>query len=101
MNHLGVALLLSLLPRLDVFPGSAEGWTARGTERTEVVVLQELIDDLRSRLQIAEQVQVALAEHNPLVMSVETLSGRTGTSGFIHTTRTYRPSAWRMTSPCA
>lgn len=79
MNHLGVVLLLSLLPlRLDIFPGAAAGLGARGTERSEVVVLQELIDDLRSRLQITEQVQVTLVEHNPLVMSVETLSGRTG-----------------------
>ncbi len=47
-------------------------------ERSDVVVLQELTDDLRTRLQIAEQVHVTLVEHNPLVMSVETLSGRTG-----------------------
>ena len=41
-------------------------------------MLQELTDDLRTRLHIAEHVQVTLVEHNPLVMSVETLSGRTG-----------------------
>ena len=39
---------------------------------------QELTDDLRTRLQIAEQVHVTLVEHNPLVMSVETLAGRAG-----------------------
>jgi hypothetical protein len=79
MNHLGVVLLLSLLPlRLDVFPGAVGAWSARGLERTEVVVLQELTDDLRTRLQITEQVHVTLVDHNPLVMSVETLSGRMG-----------------------
>lgn len=79
MNHLGVVLLLSLLPlRLDVFPGGADGLSARGTERSEAVVLQELTDDLKTRLQITEQVQVSLVEHNPLVMSVETLGGRIG-----------------------
>lgn len=79
MNHLGVVLLLSLLPlRLDVFPGDADAVSARGTERSDVVVLQELTDDLRTRLQISEQVQVALVDQNPLVMSVETLAGRTG-----------------------
>lgn len=79
MNYFGVVLLFALLPlRLESFPGAAGGWTAAGIERSEVVVLQELINDLRTRLQIVEQVQVMLVDHNPLVMSVETLSGRTG-----------------------
>lgn len=79
MDHLGVVLLLSLLPlRLGVFPGGADAWATRGIQRQEVVVLQELADDLRTRLQIAEQVQVTLVDHNPLVMSVETLHGPTG-----------------------
>ena len=79
MNHLGVVLLLSLLPlRLDFVPSVADGFVARGVERSEVVVLQELTDDLRTRLQIGEQVHVTLVDHNPLVMSVETLAGRTG-----------------------
>ena len=79
MSHLGAVLLLSLLPlRLDFVPASLDGVSARGIERAEVVVLQELTDDLRTRLQIAEQVHVTLVDHNPLVMSVETLAGRTG-----------------------
>ena len=79
MNHLGVVLLLSLLPlRLDLVPAGMNGVVARGTEISEVVVLQELTDELRTRLQIVEQVHVTLVEHNPLVMSVETLAGRTG-----------------------
>jgi len=79
MNQLGVVLLLSLLPlRLDSVPTGPASLVARGMERSDVVVLQELTDDLRTRLQIAEQVHVTLVEHNPLVMSVETLSGRTG-----------------------
>ncbi len=41
-------------------------------------MLQEVTDDLRGRLHIAEQVQIELVDHNPLVMSVETLSGRKG-----------------------
>lgn len=79
MSHLGVVLLLSLLPlRLDLVPAGLDHVSARGIERSGVEVLQQLTDDLRTRLQIAEQVQVTLVEHNPLVMSVETLSGRTG-----------------------
>jgi hypothetical protein len=79
MSHLGVVLLLSLLPlRLNPLPDGWDHVSARGVERAEVVVLQELTDDLRTRLQISEQVHVTLVEHNPLVLSVETLSGRTG-----------------------
>lgn len=78
MNHLGVVLLLSLLPlRLEFSPGAVDGGVARGL-RSEAVVLQELTDELRTRLQITEQVHVTLVDHNPLVMSVETLAGRTG-----------------------
>ena len=79
MNHLGVVLLFALLPlRLEVVPAGFDGWNARGNERSEVVVLQELTDDLRTRLQIGERVHVTVVDHNPLVMSVETLAGRTG-----------------------
>jgi hypothetical protein len=79
MNHLGVVLLLSLLPlRLEAAPSLPDGWNARGTERSDVVLLQELTDDLRTRLEIVENVHVTIVDHNPLVMSVETLGGRTG-----------------------
>jgi len=40
--------------------------------------MQDLTDDLRSRLEIAEKVVVTIVDHNPLVMSVETMVGRTG-----------------------
>jgi hypothetical protein len=43
-----------------------------------IVSLQDLTDDLRGRLHITERVHVTLVDHNPLVMSVETLAGRTG-----------------------
>jgi hypothetical protein len=79
MNHLGVVLLFALLPlRLELAPAGVDGVGARGLARSEVVVLQDITDDLRTRLQIAEHVHVTLVEHNPLVMSVETLAGRTG-----------------------
>ncbi len=73
MSHLGVVLLLSLLPlRLDLVPAGWDGVLARGNGRAQVVVLQELTDDLRTRLQISEQVQVTLVEHNHLVSSTIT-----------------------------
>jgi hypothetical protein len=75
---LGVVLLLSLLPlRLDAVPMLSDALAGR-VEKSEVAVLQDLTDDLRSRLQIEQRVHVALVDHNPLVMSVETLAGRVG-----------------------
>jgi hypothetical protein len=79
MNHLGVVLLLWMLPlRSEVLPPASENWIGPAAEPSEIVLLQELTDDLRQRLEIKEQVQISLVDHNPLVMSVETLSGRTG-----------------------
>lgn len=79
MNHLGVVLLLLLLPlRLEFLPEVSTAWISRDGGRTETALLQDVTDDLRTRLQISERVQVELVDHNPLVMSVETLAGRTG-----------------------
>ena len=68
----GLLLFLWLLPlHMDALPAPA-------AEKLEIVALQDLTDELRTRLQIAERVHVTLVDHNPLVMSVETLAGRTG-----------------------
>ena len=40
--------------------------------------LQNITDQLRARMEIVERVVVTVVDHNPLVMSVETLSGRSG-----------------------
>lgn len=79
MNHLGVVLLLSLLP-LHSEPASSpvENWIGRVAPRVEVSVLQDMTDDLRTRLDIHERVHITVVGHNPLVMSVETLAGRSG-----------------------
>lgn len=78
MSHLGVVLLLWLTPlRLDAVAAVAENSIGRA-ERSEVAALQDITDALRVRLQITERVHVTLVDHNPLVMSVETLSGRSG-----------------------
>jgi hypothetical protein len=79
MNHLGVVLLLWLAPlRLESLPAASEVWTGRGSVRSEIASLQDLADGLRGRLDIKERVHVTVVDHNPLVMSVETLAGRTG-----------------------
>ena len=73
--HIGVVLLLWLSPlHLDILPALRVGLS----ERTGIVSLQDRTDDLRRRLEIAERVHVTLVDHNPLVMSVETLNGRGG-----------------------
>jgi hypothetical protein len=78
MNQLGVVLLLWLAPlRAEFLPASPDAWISRA-DRAELAMLQDMTDGLRGRLQIAEQVQIELVDHNPLVMSVETLSGRKG-----------------------
>jgi len=75
MHTTGFVLLLWLLPlRPPVMPAELDGLT----EKSGIVSLQDLTDDLRARLQITERVHVTLVDHNPLVMSVETLNGRTG-----------------------
>jgi hypothetical protein len=40
--------------------------------------LQNVTDRLRARMDILERVVVTVVDHNPLVMSVETLGGRSG-----------------------
>lgn len=64
MKQLGFGILLCVLP-LHLFAES-QGH------------VQSFTDELRDRLQILESVHFTLVEHNPLVMSVETLAGRSG-----------------------
>lgn len=59
-----IALLVSLLPLRSI----AE----------PVSPFQQTTDDLRGKLEILEKVYFTIVEHNPLVMSVETLAGRSG-----------------------
>ena len=74
---IGVVLLLWLSPLRS---GDLPTMSAREpiAEKSTIVSLQDLTDDLRGRLHITERVHVTLVDHNPLVMSVETLAGRTG-----------------------
>jgi hypothetical protein len=78
MKQAGCALLLSLLS-LPVAGVTASGDSliapAGGVATSW---LQAITDDLRFRLSIFERVEVLIAEHNPLVMSVATSSGRSG-----------------------
>jgi hypothetical protein len=63
---------------LDLVPASPDVWISRDGERLEIAMLQAVTDDLRNRLQITQSVDIELVDHNPLVMSVETLGGRSG-----------------------
>ena len=79
MNELGVLLMLWLLPlRLHSVSVGNSASIGPAEEKSEIAALQEITDDLRTRLEISERVYVTLVDHNPLVMSVETLGGRVG-----------------------
>ena len=69
MTKLWVALLLCLI---SLQPAVAAG------DYGSISHLQDITDKLRHRMQILERVVVTVVDHNPLVMSVETLGGRTG-----------------------
>ena len=73
---IGVVLLLWLLPLRSEVPSTLSAMEPNAEK--SIVSLQDLTDDLRGRLHITERVHVTLVDHNPLVMSVETLAGRAG-----------------------
>lgn len=76
-QHWVLALLcastLHLPARVDAH--RHDGGDERIVERER---LQDVTDQLRRRLDILERVLVTIVDHNPLVLSVETLSGRSG-----------------------
>lgn len=77
MIKLGIVAIACVLPLQSVAATAAD---ERVNSRAVPTVsnLQEMTDDLRVRMQILERVVVTLVDHNPLVMSVETLGGRSG-----------------------
>ena len=79
MNYLGVVLLLWLAPlHSEAALRVSAPDSSRADTSLEIAAMQGLTDELRGRLEIAEKVVVTIVDHNPLVMSVETMSGRTG-----------------------
>jgi hypothetical protein len=68
------AAALHLSP-VAVLASGDEGPVVRALD---VDQLQRATDELRRRLNILERVLFTVVDHNPLVMSVETLSGRSG-----------------------
>jgi hypothetical protein len=81
MKHIRVVLILSASLTLHSFVASAYGIDDKGrvsSSEVDAAGMQSLSDHLRERLQIIERVEVTLVDHNPLVLSVETRSGRSG-----------------------
>ncbi|HEX4915420.1 MAG TPA: hypothetical protein VFV51_15795 [Vicinamibacterales bacterium] len=79
MNHRWVVVLLCVTAlQLSSRTITADDLKSRDSRLAEVDRLQHITDHLRRRLDILERVLVAVVDHNPLVMSVETLSGRSG-----------------------
>ena len=66
------ALLLPSVPAAASVAGEPD------ERASEINRMQQVTDDLRRRLSILERVLVTVVDHNPLVMSVETLAGRSG-----------------------
>lgn len=79
MNHRWVLVLLCAgalhLPSMVMAGSASDGTDERAIE---IDRLQHITDGLRRRLNILERVLVTVVDHNPLVMSVETLAGRSG-----------------------
>ena len=74
-----VVLLLCASTLHLMRPAIAAERRVDGDEHTAAIErLQQVTDTLRRRLDILERVLVTVVDHNPLVMSVETLSGRSG-----------------------
>ena len=74
MRKLWVVLLLCAMPLPLVAASDIRGDKDYGT----ITSLQNITDALRARMDIFERVVVTVVDHNPLVMSVETLGGRSG-----------------------
>lgn len=73
-------LVLLCAAALHLSPGlvAADDFNSGDERIIEIDRMQRVTDDLRRRLHILERVLVTVVDHNPLVMSVETLSGRSG-----------------------
>jgi hypothetical protein len=78
MNLRLLLLLCAVALHLSAPSVIADNIKSRGERAVEVDRLQQVTDTLRRRLNILERVVVSIVDHNPLVMSVETLSGRSG-----------------------
>jgi uncharacterized membrane protein len=75
----GLVLLLCVLSlHFAVAPSVADILTPESERTATTDRLQQITNDLKGRLEIIETVLVSVVDHNPLVMSVETLTGRSG-----------------------
>jgi len=73
-----VVLLCAGALHFAAAPVTASGEDGRDERTIAIDRLQDVTDELRRRLDILERVLVTIVDHNPLVMSVETLAGRSG-----------------------
>jgi hypothetical protein len=72
------ALLCAAALHLSPVALVADSDESRVLRAADLEQLQRVTDELRRRLNILERVLFTVVNHNPLVMSVETLSGRSG-----------------------
>jgi hypothetical protein len=79
MNQLWVPILVCVVCVPSAVVSAPISARERGPANYGTIAhLQDLTDQLRGEIEIAERVVVTVVDHNPLVMSVETLGGRSG-----------------------
>lgn len=78
MKSAFVLCVCALSLHFGVSPGAADVITHESERLAAIDRLQKITNELKERLEIIETVHVTLVGHNPLVMSVETLAGRSG-----------------------
>lgn len=75
---MGKFWLVLLLCVVSLHSAPASSHARDGNVYGTITDLQNITDKLRGRMEILERVVVTVVDHNPLVMSVETLGGRSG-----------------------
>jgi hypothetical protein len=73
-KYWGAILVFAITLHADGRASFADG----NADALTITRLQDATDELRTRMEILERVIVTVVDHNPLLMSVETLGGRSG-----------------------
>lgn len=77
MSKLWVELVVCAMCAQLAVPSAANAAREEPAYHT-IADLQDVTDQLRGRMEIVERVVITVVDYNPLVMSVETLGGRSG-----------------------
>ena len=70
-----LCLLVAVSCSVGLFPARALAADEPATDRVDVVRVQQIVDDLKSRLGIPQTVSVSFVDRNPLMVSVGPVAG--------------------------